>query len=139
MPGSKSDYLEKALLDFVFNGTAIALPATLYVALSTAPYSDASTGSSMGEVVGGGYARAAMPRDVATWPRASGNPAQIKNAVPASFPAATADWGTITTFYIVDALTAGNILYGSDLAISKPITVGDTATFAANTITITED
>lgn len=139
MPGSKSDYLEKALLDYVFSGVPLNLPATLYIALSRTAYSDAATGASMGEVVGNGYARAPMARDTTTWPPASGNPAQLKNGTPASFPAATGDWGTITTFYVVDAPTGGNVLYGSDLAIAKPITTGDTATFAANTITITED
>ena len=139
MPGSKSDYLEKAVLDFVFNGTALVLPVNLYIALSTGAYSDAATGAAMTEVVGGGYTRATMPRNLTTWPAATGNPAQLKNGVPAPFPTATANWGFIVAFYVVDASTGGNVLYGSDLIISKQIEIGDTATFGANTITITED
>lgn len=140
MPGSKSDYLEKVVLDLVLGGGAFTKPATVYVALSTAVYSDAATGAAMTEVTGGAYARVAVTNNATNFPNATGTaPTQKQNAVAITFPTATAAWGTVTSFYIVDALTGGNALYGGDLATAKAVANGDTATFAANSITITED
>lgn len=140
MPGSKSDFLEAAILNYILGGGTLAKATTVYVALSTAAYSDAATGSSMTEVAGGAYARVAVPNDAASWPNATGSsPATKNNAATITFPTATAAWGTVTSFYIVDAGTAGNVLYGGDLTTAKAIASGDTASFAANAITITED
>lgn len=140
MPGSKSDYLEKAILNFLLGDGTLAKPATVYVALSTAAYSDAATGAAMTEVSGGAYARVAVTNNATNWPAATGaSPAQKQNGVSITFPTATAAWGTVAAFYIVDAGTGGNVLYGGDLTTAKAIASGDTATFAANSITITED
>ena len=144
MAGSKSDYLEKAILDYLLGATALAVPPTtatpVYVALSTAAYSDAATGAAMTEVSGNAYARVAVANNTTNWPASTGtSPAQKQNGTAITFPAATGSWGTVTSFYIVDAAANGNVLYGGDLSVAKAIASGDTATFAANSITITED
>lgn len=140
MAGSKSDYLEKVVLDLVLGGGAFTKPVTVYVALSTAAYSDAATGTAMTEVSGGAYARVAVTNNATNFPNATGTaPASKNNATAITFPTASAAWGTVTSFYIVDAATLGNILYGGDLTTAKVIGSGDTASFAANSITITED
>lgn len=142
MAGSKSDYLEKAILDYLLGGVALGAPTTVYVALSTAGYSDAATGSAMTEVTGGNYSRVAVPNNLSQWPAATNtSPGATKqNGQPITFPAANAQWGTsVTSFYLVDAVNGGNVLYGGDLSVPKTIASGDTATFAANSITITED
>lgn len=140
MAGSKSDYLEKAILDHLLGGTTLAKPATVYVALSTAVYSDAATGASMAEVTGGAYARVAVTNNATNWPNATGtSPAQKQNGTAITFPTATASWNTVNSFYVVDAASGGNVLYGGDLTTPKAIASGDTATFAAASITITED
>lgn len=140
MAGSKSDYLEKAILDFLLGAVSLSSPGTIYVALSTAAYSDAATGTSMTEVSGGSYARVAVTNNTTNWPVATGtSPATKANGTSITFPTATGSWGTVTAFYLVDAATVGNILYGGDLTASKTIGSGDTATFAASAITITED
>lgn len=140
MPGSKSDYLEKRVLDHFLGATASTAAATVYIALSTAAYSDAATGSAMTEVSGGSYARVAVTNNATNWPAATGaSPATKNNGTVVTFPTASASWGTVTSFYIVDAASAGNIYYGGDLNVAKPVTNGDTASFAANAITITED
>lgn len=140
MAGSKSDYLEKAILDYLLGAGALAKPATVYVALSTAAYSEAATGAAMTEVAGGGYARVAVTNDATNFPAATGaSPATKANGTAITFPTASASWGTVTSFYIVDAGTGGNVLYGGDLTTAKAVGSGDTATFAANSISITED
>lgn len=148
MAGSKSDYLEKAILDYLLGATPLAVPPStgtpVYVALSLAAYSDAATGASMTEVAGNGYARVAVPNNPTNWPASSGtNPTTKVNGSAITFNAATGNWGNgaqpVLSFYIVDAISAGNILYGGDLGTSKLIASGDTATFGTSTIQITED
>jgi len=143
MAGSKSDYLEKKILDYLLGNVTDFRSSTVYIALSTAAYSDASTGASMTEVSNSNaYARVAVTNDATNWPAATGtSPASKSNGAAFTFPAATGSWGTVTSFYIVDSGTygAGNVLYGGDLTASKAIASGDTATFASSAITITED
>lgn len=137
MAGSKSDYLENKALDTVLGGPQYTLPSTVYIALSTAAYSDAATGSSMTEVTGGAYSRVAVTNNTTNWPGASGG--SKSNGTVFTFPTATADWGTIVSFYIVDASSSGNNLYGADLTTSRVIASGDTASFAVGAITIVEN
>lgn len=137
MAGSKSDYLENALLNGVLGGPQFTLPTTVYIALSTAAYSDAATGSSMTEVTGGSYARVAVTNNSTNWPNASSG--AKSNGTVFTFATATADWGTVQSFYIVDALSGGNCLYGADLTTARAIANGDTASFAVGAITITEN
>lgn len=138
MAGSKSNYLENKILDAVLGGPTFALPANVWMALSTAAYSEAATGASMTEVPSAGaYVRVQIANNATNWPAAvSGSKA---NGVAIIFPTATAAWGTVLSFYIVDAASAGNVLYGGDLAVGRAIATGDTASFAAGSLTITED
>lgn len=140
MAGSKSDYLEAAILNLVLGATAFTAPSPVYIALSTAAYSDAATGAAMTEVSGGAYTRVAVTNNSTNWPAATGtNPTTKASGAAFTFPTASASWGTVTAFYIVDAATNGNVLYGGDLTASKTIGSGDTATFASGAITVTED
>lgn len=141
MAGSKSDYLEAAILNYVLGGTSFTPPANIYIALSTSAYNDAATGSSMNEVSGGGtgYARCAKANDGTTWSNAVGGASTTKtNNIQFPFSAATSSWGTVQSFYICDAASGGNVLYGADLTTARTIASGDTASFAASSITITE-
>lgn len=140
MAGSKSDFLEAAILNYMLGGGALTKPATLFIALSTAVFVDSATGTAMTEVTGGAYARVAVTNDATNWPNATGNsPATKNNGTTITFPTATAAWGTVASFYVVDAASLGNVLYGGDLTTPKAIAIGDTASFAATSITITED
>lgn len=139
MAGSKSNYLENKLLDGVLGGPAFSLPATVHVALSTAAYSDAATGAALTEVSssGTGYTRVAVTNNATNWPAAANGVKQ--NGVAVTFPLATAAWGSVVSFYICDAATNGNVLYGGDLATARSVASGDTASFGVGTIVITED
>lgn len=140
MAGSKSDYLENKILDLVLGGVAFTPPANVYVALSTTAYADSKTGASMNEVSaagGSGYARVPLVNNTGSWPAASGG--SKSNGVAITFPTAATAWGTVLSFYICDAASGGNILYGGDLASSRTVAAGDTASFAAGAMVITED
>lgn len=144
MAGGKSDYLEKAVLDHIVGGTTLAKPATVWVALSTGIYNDAATGAAFGgggaEVTGGAYARQSLTNNATNFPNATGtSPATKSNGVAINFPTATAAWGNIQSFYILDAASGGNVLYGADLSTPKTVATGDSVSFAAGGLVITED
>lgn len=125
MAGSKSAYLEAALLNYVLGLTTYTPPATVYVALSTAAFSTAATGTAMTEVAGGSYARIGQTNNTTNWPNAAGsNPAIKSNGTLITFATATANWGTVLSAYLVDAATVGNILYGADLAAGVVVNTG---------------
>lgn len=140
MAGSKSNYFENAILKHIFGDTAYSVPATLYVGLwdNSVTLSDTSTGASAGEVntSGTGYGRVAVTNDDTKWTVTDN---VVENAADVTFATATADWGTINQFAILDATTGGNILFWSTLAVSKTVTTGDTVRFNAGDITITEN
>lgn len=130
-----SDYLEKKILDHWLGGPDYTRPATVYVGLYTVAPSDAAGGT---EVSGNAYARVAVTNNSTNWPAASGTLASKSNANAITFPTASGgDWGNVVAFGIFDDPTAGNLLgWGT---VTKTIQNGDTASFAAGTLTATQD
>jgi hypothetical protein len=124
---SKSDYLENNVINHFLRNGSVTSPTTVYVALYTVDPSDAGGGT---EVSGGSYAREAV-----TFSIPSGG--ATSNSSLITFTTATASWGTITAFGIFDQLSGGNLLYWGQIT-DKLIDNGDTATFAASSISITE-
>ena len=159
----KTDFLENALLDFVFRGRAITIggkTATwsasapkLYIGLGTAltggdtdTLTELSTGT-------GSYARAAAAAGTSqadtdfnatqggTSGASSGTGGGTANAIVVTFPTATADWNSAATigyFGIFDAASAGNCLYVGAITTPRVVTNGTTASFAAGALTVTE-
>lgn len=135
MAGGKSDYLENAILDHVLGGGDYVRPATVYVSLHSADPTDTGSGA---EISGSGYARAAVTNDETNWPSASGG--QKSNGTVIAFAAASGgDWAEATHFGIWDASSGGNLLYAGALTAPKTVEDGDTASFAAGELVITED
>lgn len=132
-----TNYLENKLIDHIFQNTAFTSPATLYVALFTA-VTDGEAGT-VTEVATGSYARVAVTASSGNWSDATGNNGTTANVNTVTFPAATADWGTVTHFGIYDASTAGNLLIYAALTASRNITTGSTPSFAAGALTIQLD
>lgn len=122
-----SDFLENKLLDHSLGTTAYTAPSAVYVGLFTSDPTDAGTGT---EVSGGSYAR-----QEATFGAASGGSASTSATV--TFPAATANWGTITHIGIYDASSSGNLLYHGAVTTSKTIETGDTFQISSGNLTIT--
>jgi hypothetical protein len=130
--GSFADYWENEILDHLF-GKGSYTPPTIYVGLSTADPTDDTSG--LAEPSGGSYARVATAG--ADWNVASGG--AIDNTNDITFPEATGNWGTITHFVLFDAASAGNMLAHGALSVSKSISSGDTAKFAAGDLDVTLD
>lgn len=134
---AKSNYLESALLNHVLRNTAYTSPTTVYVGLLTAVPTDDSVAGT--EVSGNAYARQAATFSAPAASGGTGSPRRCQNFETITFPVATpAGWGTITGFGIYDASSAGNLLYWADIT-DKTINAGDTAQFAANSISVQED
>lgn len=142
----KSDYLENKLLDWLLRAQAFSPPATTYVALFTAPPTDAGGGT---EVTGGSYARVAVTSALANWAGtqapgsttiSTGTGGQTSNNTSITFPGPTGNWGTVTHFALYDASTSGNLLYWAALTASKTINNGDAApSFASGALTLLEE
>lgn len=138
--GSFTDYTEEKILDFLFGAVSYTPPSSLYIGLSSTAINEDGTGVS--EPSGGGYARAEVANDMFTWKsvvQGDLEQSQKKNNISIEFPEATAEWGTMTHFFIADALTEGNILaYG---ALNEDITIvsQDKARFVEDTLVIELD
>lgn len=134
MAGSKTDYLEAALLNHSTGKLAYAKPTT-FVALYTAAPSDAGGGT---EVSGSAYAR--VTTAASDWTSAAqGNPSSISNATVLTFPTPTGSWGVVTHFALLDAVTVGNMLWWGSLTTSQTVSNGNVVSFAVGALVLTED
>tara|TARA_R100000458_G_scaffold48435_1_gene47497 strand:- start:1069 stop:1452 length:384 start_codon:yes stop_codon:yes gene_type:complete len=109
-----SDYLENAVLGYVFSGASFSQPGTKYLALYTSAPTDAGGGT---ELSGNAYARQSCAFTTTA--------AQSTNSAAVEFPTATGSWGTIVSVGVFDASTSGNLLAWSNLTASKTIASGD--------------
>jgi len=119
MAGFLTDYANNKVLDLIFGAAAFAPPSNLYFGLSM---NGSNKAGSVGEPQGGGYARATLANNAANFPGASGG--TKSNAAVIVFPAPTADWGTVRSFFVADGPTGGNVLAMADLALPKSISAG---------------
>lgn len=133
MPGSKSNYLENALLDHVLGGGDYTRPATVYAALFTVAPGEAAGGT---EVTGGSYARVAITNNATNFPAASGG--SKSNGTAITFPQASANWGTVVALGVFDASTSGNLLFygwlGADSGVLFTATTADVLTAPGHTL-----
>jgi hypothetical protein len=131
-----SNFLENKVLDHTLGGTAYSQPAALYLGLfkndSTNAAANLEAGTLTDEVSGGSYARKAI-----TFNAASGGSADNSNTV--TFDTATADWGTITHIAVMDAASAGNVVYWAAVSTTKLIESGDTFQLSSGNMTISLD
>lgn len=143
--GALTDYLENKLADHLFRTTTYSQPAALYVGLLTVACTDSSAGT---EVTGGSYARVQNNPGNANWKGthgtttgvSSGTGGTISNAVAITFPAPTANWGTVVSFGIYDAPTGGNLLLCAALTVPKTVNNADAApSFAVDALTVQID
>lgn len=134
---SFSNFLEVALLDSAFGGVAFTPSGTLYVALSSGdPLDD---GSAILEPTAGGYARVGIANNKTNWAGAESPGGNLYNVIPVTFPQASADWGLVTHFAILDQDSGGNLYGCGELTAQRTILNGDTPSFASGALTITLD
>ena len=126
-----SDWFENTIINHLLRNQAYTPPVTIYVALFTA-ITGLETNAPTAEVAVGAYARTAV-----TLTAASGGAAD--NTADVVFPTATANWGTITHFAIMDAATVGNVMLWSPVTTAKAVNNGDNCKVLLGTLDITID
>lgn len=141
---SKSNAFENALLQLIFNATAIAnladnaasSPLTnLYVSLHTSDPGEAGN-QSTNEATYTSYARVAVSRTSGGWTVTNNSVSPVANI---DFPAATGGSETITYFGVGSASSGSGVLYYSG-SVSPSIVVSSGVTPRLTTAsTITED
>jgi hypothetical protein len=127
-----SNYLEEKIVEHFLRNSAVASPATVYLALFTSDPGEAGSGT---EASYTNYARQAV-----AWTALDGN-GQTKNTATITFPAnGNASASVIITHAaLFDAASGGNMLLHGALASSKTLQVGDVLSFAANALILTLD
>lgn len=111
-----SNYLRDQINDFVHGGGAFSPPSPTYFAAFTVMPTASGGGT---EATGGSYARVSFTNNSSNWPASSGQTKTNGNAI--TFPAATANWGTIVGIAEFDASSGGNMLTFAPL--TTPITI----------------
>ena len=144
--GSFTDYAENKLVDALFRGQTLGTPATWYVGLDTVSCTETGGGT---EVTGGSYARVAVSASLANFAgtqsagsttASSGTSGTTSNNGSITFPAPSANWGSVVSFRIWDASSSGNAWLCQTLTASKTVNNGDAApVFNAGALTIQVD
>jgi len=124
----KTYYLDDNFINAALRATPYTSPTTVYVALYTvAP----NVGGGGTEVSGGGYGR-----QIATF--AAPVNGQTSNTTDITFPVATATWGTIVAFALLDAASGGNMLYFGNLSTPRTVLVSDQVRFPSGQLLVQE-
>ena len=122
MAGSLSTALHNKLVDHVLKTTPFSVPANIYVALYSAPPTEAGGGT---ELTGNGYARKVHN----SWDEGAAGASENTGAI--TFAAASGgDWLEAVAFALFDAITGGNFLGWGDLTVARTVLDGDNAEFA---------
>lgn len=136
--GEVSNYLANTLLDFAFRNQAFSAPST-YVGLVTATVADSDTGSTITEP-GDTYARVQVNANGGaspTWDLAASG--LVDNTHEIQFATPTGSWGTIVGVVIVDASSAGNLLFYDNAMADQAVGTDDDVSFPAGDLDVTLD
>jgi hypothetical protein len=136
-----TDYHAYQLLNYVYGGKPITYPLTWYLALFTDAYTKSQhMAGQVTEVVGGNYARVAIPNNLTNFPEITqGHPPVKKLGGTRNFNTPTADWGTITGFGFYEAPTGGHLWDYFKLDAPFAVPIGKVVTFGAGAIWISEN
>lgn len=129
-----TQYLAAYLQDcFVGSGT-LSKPATVYLAAFTVTPSAAGGGT---EVSGNNYSRKAITVNGTNFPNTVSGTGVKTLGGPFAFPTASGAWGTVVAWALMDASTAGNMLWWGLLPTSRAPLTGDTLTLDAGALSLT--
>jgi hypothetical protein len=149
MAGSKSNYLENKLLNHVLGSCIYTPPSSVYVGLHTGAnaLSDAGNFASEVSTVSTSYCRVYINNTSGDKGWTVATDGTKCNSCTLVFPTATSNWTTVETggwithagIYDCQTVGCGNLLFWSELELSKPVTCGDTIKIAAGAIIITDN
>jgi len=130
--GAFSDYLENKLVDHTLRNVTYTPPATVYLALftSTATLAQLEANTITNELTGGSYTRQAVTFAAA----AGGGTSNSATITFSNLPAATLNFVAV-----MDAASAGNILYYVQMGSSITTSAGDGYQINAGGLTIQLD
>jgi hypothetical protein len=126
---SFTNAFETDVLSWGLTADSVTRPTAWYIGLFTSDPTD--TGAAGTEVTGGSYVRTAATFTV------TGDTASNSGAV--EFPAATADWGTVSHIGVFTASSGGTMLVHAALTASKAIATGDVFRIPTGDLDITLD
>jgi len=126
--GSLTNTYENLVLNYIFNHTGTIQNAAVYLALGTTALTDDS--STFTEVNAGGYIRKACTFGTAAASRS------ISNTSAVQYDQATADWGTIRSWMLYTAESAGTAIAWGSLTADKTVNNGNTPSVASGEVTI---
>ena len=126
---SFTNAFETDVLSWGLTADSVTRPTAWYIGLFTSDPTD--TGAAGTEVTGGSYARTAATFTV------TGDTASNSGAV--EFPAATADWGTVSHIGVFTASSGGTMLVHAVLTTAKVIATGDVFRIPTGDLDITLD
>lgn len=127
--GVLTTYMANKILDHVFKTAAYTLPTNYYMALSVNS-NPLDTGAGLVEPSGNAYARVQSD----SWTTSTTGSLMNNGAI--TFPQATASWGTITHWAIIDASTSGNVLLYAPMTTARAVGRNDTPNFANNALVV---
>jgi hypothetical protein len=104
----------------LLQGTTFTAETNLFVGLLTGTVTPGVMGTEVSSS-GTGYARAEIAASTSSFVVSSG---VASNDAVITFPTPTGSWGTVTGFFLADALTGGNILVVAALTTSQAISSG---------------
>lgn len=126
---SFTNAFETDVLSWGLTADSVTRPTAWYIGLFTSDPTD--TGAAGTEVSGGSYARTAATFTV------TGDTAS--NSAAVEFPAATADWGTVSHIGVFTASSGGTMLVHAVLTTAKVIATGDVFRIPTGDLDITLD
>jgi hypothetical protein len=130
--GMFSDYLAGKVFDHVDGVASFTAPTQINIGLYTArgTIAQACAGTNFTEVSGGGYARVNIGVGGTNWNTAAARAMDNKLAVAMGTP--SADWGTVTGYFVYDQ--GANLLWWNDLTTARSCPSGAAVSFIAGAI-----
>ncbi|MBK8128057.1 MAG: hypothetical protein IPK53_03645 [bacterium] len=119
-------------LNRMFRNQAWTLPSSWYVALTTVAVTSTDTGSTITEPSGNAYARTTV--GASPWAAVSGGASQNNNLI--QFPTPTGTWGTVVGMAVVDAASAGNVLFFDNDMTDQAVGTSDDVSFAIGALDV---
>ncbi len=151
MSDAASTYLENKLLDHTlrYSTAPYTGASTVYCALFSGTAATVKTalesGTSAATLTNWGYYEinnASYTRQAITFGSAAAS-GSISSTATVTFPVATSDYNntatsgsTVTCLAIMDASTAGNVLFYGELTVSKQVSSGDQFTISTGNLTV---
>ena len=129
--GQLTNYGASQIMNFIFGGVPMTLPAMWYAAYCVGTSSAASPGAEPG---GGGYERKAIANTVAEWPTSTQQ--MQTNANDIIWKSATANHGLVQSVVLYDSPINGNAWCYFPLPAPKTVEAGDAMRIPAGSLTV---